>query len=73
MAKTASLFRDNQVVETYTDERSIDGYSFEAEEVSRCIQEGMTESSIMPLDESLGIMKIIDEIRTQWELRYPFE
>lgn len=73
MAKTASLFRDNQVVETYTDERSTDGYSFEAEEVSRCIQEGITESSIMPLDESLGIMKIIDEIRTQWELRYPFE
>jgi len=73
MAKTASLFRDNQVIETYTDDRKTDGYAFEAEEVSRCIQEGVTESPIMPLDESLGIMNIMDEIRKQWGLRYPFE
>lgn len=37
------------------------GYNYEAEEVVRCLREGLTESPVMPLDESVAIMRIIDE------------
>jgi predicted dehydrogenase len=47
------------------------GYGYEAEEVMVCIRAGKTESNIMPLDESLIIMKTMDALRQQWGLRYP--
>ena len=47
------------------------GYIHEAEEAMRCLRQGLTESNIMPLDESLKIMKILDTLREQWGLRYP--
>ncbi|MGF7048203.1 putative dehydrogenase [Paenibacillus sp. DS2015] len=72
-SKSASLFINGEEVETFTDDRTSIGYVYEAEEVGRCLQEGLTESSIIPLEESLGIMKILDEVRGQWGLRYPFE
>ncbi len=49
------------------------GFSFEAEEVMRCIREGRLESQIMPLDESLSIMETMDTVRAQWGLKYPME
>lgn len=39
------------------------GYHYEAEEVRRCVQGGLTESRIMPLDESVAIAVTIDQIR----------
>jgi predicted dehydrogenase len=49
------------------------GYIHEAEEATFCLREGLTESSVMPLDESLKIMKILDTLRKQWGLKYPQE
>jgi predicted dehydrogenase len=49
------------------------GYIHEAEEAMYCLREGLTESSVMPLDESLKIMKILDTLRKQWGLKYPQE
>ena len=49
------------------------GYEYEAIEVSRCLAEGKVESEIMPLDETLRIMRTLDVIRGQWNLVYPFE
>lgn len=49
------------------------GYNYEAAEVMKCLRQGKLESSIMPLDETLSIMKTADELRTQWGLRYPME
>ena len=34
---------------------------------------GKTESSVMPLDETLAIMRTMDAIRGKWGYRYPFE
>ena len=47
------------------------GYENQAIEVIRCLREGKLESDVMPLDESLSIMKTMDTIRFQWGLRYP--
>jgi predicted dehydrogenase len=49
------------------------GYNYEAAEVMRCLRDGDTESPIMPLHETLSIMETLDEIRSQWGLKYPME
>jgi len=49
------------------------GYNYEADEVARCIAAGKTESDAMPLDETLHVMQMMDSLREQWGLRYPFE
>jgi len=49
------------------------GYHYEAAEVMRCLRAGRLESEVMPLDETLGIMRTMDRIRAQWGLRYPME
>lgn len=59
--------------QTYTYELDGNGYNYEAEEVGRCIREGLTESDVMPLDETLAIVETMDKIRQQWGLQYPSE
>lgn len=49
------------------------GYQFEAEEVGRCLRDDRLESDVMPLDETISIMKTLDTIRAQWGLKYPME
>ncbi len=49
------------------------GYNYEAAEVMQCLRDGKIESEIMPLDETLAIMKTMDAIRAQWGLRYTTE
>jgi len=47
------------------------GYQFEAMEVVRCLRGGLKESPVMPLEETLSIMKTLDSLRHAWGLRYP--
>ena len=47
------------------------GFENQAIEVINCIRKGKLESRIMPLDESLSIMKTMDAVREQWGLEYP--
>ena len=49
------------------------GYQYEAMEVNRCLREGKIESKVMPLDETLAIMRMMDKIRDQLGLKYPME
>lgn len=72
-AKSAILYKDGEEAETFTDDRKSAGYSFEIEEVGRCLNQGLLESPVVSLDESLRIMNLMDEIRGQWGLKYPFE
>ena len=46
-------------------------YRFEAQEVMQCLREGKTESAVMPLDESLAIMRTMDALRAQWGMVCP--
>ena len=47
------------------------GYVHEIAEVVRCLRAGLTESPLVPLDESIAIMRILDECRRQIGLTYP--
>ncbi len=49
------------------------GYQFEAAEVMNCLRANKLESELMPLDETLSIMRTLDALRAQWGLAYPME
>jgi predicted dehydrogenase len=49
------------------------GYQFEAIEFMECLRAGRTESAVMPLDETLAVMRTLDTLRAQWGLKYPME
>lgn len=49
------------------------GLHYQVEEVHRCLREGRTESSVMPLDESRAVIASLDAARAQIGLVYPSE
>ncbi|HEY3332040.1 MAG TPA: Gfo/Idh/MocA family oxidoreductase [Capsulimonadaceae bacterium] len=49
------------------------GYNYQAVEVAKQVKAGKIESDIMPLDETLAILRTMDKARAQWGLKYPCE
>lgn len=49
------------------------GYNYEAAEVMKCLREGKLESELMPLDETVSIVKTMEELRRQWGIKFPME
>lgn len=49
------------------------GFTFEIEECRKCIEEGALQSALWSHQNSLDLMGLLDSIRTQIGLRYPFE
>ncbi len=47
------------------------GYVHELREVTRCVQQGLTESPVMPLEHSLATMRLLDGVRAQLGVVYP--
>jgi len=68
-----TLSRDGQADEVQEFPLEGNGYQFEAAEVMRCLRAGKLESDLMPLDETLAIMKTLDAIQAQWGLKYPMD
>ena len=68
---TLTLAIDGKAPETMEFPMRGNGYNYEAEAVMDCMRAGKTESEIMPLDDSIAIMDIMDRARAQWGLKYP--
>jgi predicted dehydrogenase len=49
------------------------GYQFEAAAFMDCLRQNRPECDVMPLDETLSIMRTMDALRAQWGLKYPME
>ena len=49
------------------------GYEYEIREVMSRIEKGEKESEIIPLDESLEVIRTMDELRAQWGFKFPSE
>jgi predicted dehydrogenase len=47
------------------------GYQFQLRHVGDCLRQRRLESPIMPLDDSLEVMRVMDEIASQIGLRHP--
>ena len=68
-----TISRDGHEPETVRPEIVGNGLNYQAVECGRCLREGLTEHDLMPLDESLAIMRLMDGLRQEWGLRYPME
>ena len=51
----------------------ISGYEYEVLECMEAVRAGEKESTSMPLDDSIEVMRIMDQLRGQWGLVYPQE
>jgi hypothetical protein len=60
---------------TYTYPNALRGNGFEHElsEAASCILNGKIESEIMPGKKTIYMMELLDKIRGQWGMVYPFE
>ena len=71
-AKESYLYIDDKV-EEYVDSYEEAGYKYEIEEANRCIKNKDLESNIASHNITLELAEIMDEIRKQIGLVYPFE
>lgn len=63
----ANLVREIKVPE------QISGYEYEILETISCIEEGKSECPSMPHAETLKMMRVMDELRASWGMKYPEE
>ncbi|KAM0554881.1 hypothetical protein ACHAPJ_006616 [Fusarium lateritium] len=47
------------------------GMFWEADEAARCLRDGKMESSIIPWEESIAVLEVVDEIRKQADYTFP--
>ena len=72
MARPTSItIHDPSGDEVLTDPLPGAGYQPEVLEVERCLRAGETESPLVPLDETIAILEVLDEARAQLGVRYP--
>ena len=65
--------RDESVTATWEPTERDFGLHLEACEVARCVADGRLESELMPLDETVTIVEVMDEVRRQLGVSYPGE
>lgn len=67
---TATVTLDDGSTETMTEPVIGSGLAHEALEVVRCLRNGEVESPLVPLDETVALMRQMDSIRRQIGVRY---
>ncbi|WP_320019197.1 Gfo/Idh/MocA family oxidoreductase [Labilibaculum manganireducens] len=72
MAKKAFLISPDEKLEFINKELQL-GYNHEAFAVNELLKKGAVESSVIPLLKSKKILSIMDQVREQIGLKYPFE
>ena len=65
--------RDRVFVEEIKVPQQITGYEYQFLACKEAIANGWTESPYMPLDETLYVMKLMDDLRQAWDIRYPMD
>lgn len=66
-----TLTRRDGTAERFDEPHQGSGLRHEAAEVMSCLRSGRLESEQMPLDETMAIMRTLDEVRRQIGLTYP--
>ena len=62
-----------QQVEQHPCPAQLTGYEYEVTEAARCIEAGALECPSMPHQDTVRMMELMDEIRRQMGVHYPFE
>lgn len=65
----------NEEIETLeiSKENHENGFIYQVEEVVNCIREGKLQSDIIPLNETISIMEVMDKMRKEWGVVYSCE
>jgi len=72
--EVVEVYRNYELVGRYTKpEDMVNGYEYQVIECRRCIEEGLLESPMMPHEETISIMKQMDDLRNEWGVRYPMD
>ena len=64
---------ERKMTARYTVPEQISGYEYEVQSCIQAIKEGKTECEEMPHRETLRVMRLLDEIRSQWGMKFPCE
>lgn len=68
------VWRNYELVEVYErPEGMVNGYEYQVLECKRCLEAGLTESPMMPHEETLSIMRQMDVLRKDWGVKYPMD
>ena len=59
----------DQVIEA--EPRVGNGYGYQVAEGARCLGAGLLESPHVPLDDTIGVLEVLDDARRQLGVRYP--
>lgn len=65
--------RPDEVIEIPYQADGATGFNFEAEVVMACLDQGLTENPDMTWLQSIEVMELLDDIRGEIGLRFPFE
>ncbi len=60
-------------INNYDTPKQISGYEYEVEACINSIKKGKTETDFMPHYETVYVMEIMDRLREEWGIKYPFE
>jgi len=72
-APLVTLHRGGDLVESFDTSYEGNGWRFQVEETHRCLATGRVESERRPLDDTLAVMRWMDEIRERAGVSYPRE
>jgi predicted dehydrogenase len=64
---------DDREIDRYESPRREHGLAYEAAECARLLADGRTESELLPLNETLQIMRVLDDVRGQLGVSFPGE
>ena len=73
-AESAEVYDETgKLIDSFFHPFTSNGYVYEAEEVNRCILEDKKQSDVIPHNDTLDIMRLLDDLRADWGLVYPSE
>ena len=68
-----TLFVDGEAPRVIERPFEVNGYEYEIREAERCVSEGKLQSELMTWEQTVSVMRIMDEVRRQNGMRFPFE
>ncbi len=68
-----TVYLNDGTVTRYETPPQITGFEYEVEASLDAVAKGMVECAQMPHSEILRVMRIMDKLRSDWGIRYPFE
>ncbi|MBR0063518.1 MAG: gfo/Idh/MocA family oxidoreductase, partial [Oscillospiraceae bacterium] len=51
----------------------INGFEYEIREATNCVKEGRTHSKIHSPEQSVALMRLMDDVRRKWGMRFSYE